>query len=348
MAYFAAQAVISAGLRCKRSSYAAIVRFHLGSGEGMLAEILLSVALIVAAISYIVGLVELLPDMLPITGWVSRIPRIVLLMLLLYPITLISSLAVFGPASAIATAGCYLQAAALVTQLFMGGTTWQLPKVSVWTGVDMAGLVYSMPMICFVYAYHYVLTENLVELKEPTRRRMSVVNLTAVGIMLGCYLPVALAGYLLYSGEGISSNVLAGLAPGSVTALVAKWSIGALLLITYSLFIIPLRQKLEKMAFGGLTDSMIDPRRLAIAGGLNLFVMIMSISLPDLGLANTLAGGCIALIMFFYPGRLMLKAQLDLPFDQRNPLRIIIGSVFVFFGALICVVGLFGNVVFDF
>lgn len=61
MAFFAAQAVANAGLRCRRSSYDAIVRFYFGTYEGIIAEILLAVALLVAAISYIVGLADLLP-----------------------------------------------------------------------------------------------------------------------------------------------------------------------------------------------------------------------------------------------------------------------------------------------
>lgn len=348
MAFFAAQAVVNAGLRSKKSSYGAIVRFYFGPVQGVVAEILLACALIVAAISYIVGLADLLPDMLPFTRCLSRTPRIIALLGGLFPVTLIGSLAAFGPASAIAAAGCYLQALALVAQLFVGGAEWKVPETKVWTSVDMAGLLYSLPMICFVYAFHYVLTETLVELKEPTRMRMALVNLSTVGIMLGCYIPVAVSGYLVYSGEGIGTNVLTGLPDGSPTAFIAKWSIGGLLMITYSLFIIPLRQKLEKMIFGSLTTTTTDPRRIGIAAVLNLFVGIVSVALPDLGLANTLAGGCIALIMFFFPGRLMVRYQLDLPFEQRDPLRIGIGMMFVFFGSLICFIGLFGNMIFNF
>lgn len=286
--------------------------------------------------------------MLPFTKYLARTPRILSVMVCLFPVTLIGTLAAFGPASAIAAAGCYLQALALVAQLFVGDAEWNVPEKKVWTAVDMRGLLYSLPMICFVYAFHYVLTETLVELENPTRLRMALVNLSTVGITLGCYIPVAVSGYLVYSGEGIGTNVLTGLPNGSPTAFIAKWSIGGLLLITYSLFIIPLRQKLEKLIFGELTTEMTDPRRVAIAGGLNVFVAIVSVSLPDLGLANTLAGGCIALIMFFFPGRLMMHYQLDLPFEQRDPLRIGIGMMFVFFGALICFVGMFGNLIFDF
>lgn len=286
--------------------------------------------------------------MLPFTKCLQRTPRILSILIALFPVTLVGSLAAFGPASAIATAGCYLQALALVAQLFVGGAEWKVPDAKVWSSVDMAGLLYSMPMICFVYAFHYVLTETLVELENPTRMRMALVNLSTVGIMLGCYIPVAISGYLVYSGEGIGSNVLTGLPAGSPTAFIAKWSIGGLLLITYSLFIIPLRQKFEVMLFGNLTTVMTDPKRVAIATVLNVFVAVVAVSLPDLGLANTLAGGCIALIMFFFPGRLMVQYQLDLPFDQRDPLRIGIGMIFVFFGALICFIGMFGNMLFNF
>lgn len=61
MAFFAAQAVVNAGLRCKKSSYGDIVRHYFGPVQGTVAEVLLAVALMVAAISYIVGLADLLP-----------------------------------------------------------------------------------------------------------------------------------------------------------------------------------------------------------------------------------------------------------------------------------------------
>lgn len=208
--------------------------------------------------------------------------------------------------------------------------------------------MFSLPMICFVYAFHYVLTDTLAELRNPTRMRMACVNITSVALLLGCYIPVAISGYLVYSGENIPSNALTGLAAGSPTALIAKWSIGALLLITYSLFIIPLRRKFEFILFREITHAVLEPRRLLVAALLNVFVCYVAVSLPDLGLANTLAGGCIALIMFFFPGRLMVRAQLDLPFEERDSMRLAIGGMFVFFGALICFVGLFGGMIFDY
>lgn len=65
MAIQAAQAVVSAGLKTKKSSYSAIVTHYFGPLQGSLAETLLSVALIVSAISYVVGLVDLLPVRFP-------------------------------------------------------------------------------------------------------------------------------------------------------------------------------------------------------------------------------------------------------------------------------------------
>lgn len=61
MAFVSAQAIVNAGLRVGKSSYDDIVRHYFGPVDGMIAEILLAIALIVAAISYIVGLAGLLP-----------------------------------------------------------------------------------------------------------------------------------------------------------------------------------------------------------------------------------------------------------------------------------------------
>lgn len=281
---------------------------------------------------------------MPFISCLSRNTLIFSILVLLFPMTLISSLAAFGAASFFAAAGCYVQALALIVNLAVQ-SDWKVPAESVWVGINPFGVLYSQPMICFVYAFHYVLTDTLTELENPTRMRMTMVNLTTVLIMIGCYVPVAIAGYLAFSGENIQDNLLAQLPTGPVS-IIAKLSIAALLLITYSLFIIPLRRKLEE-ASGGLTAGMKDPKRIVIAGVLLLVVATISVALPNLGLANALAGGCIALVMFFFPGRLMLQSQLDLPLEQRDPLRIGIGGIFIFFGSLICFMGLFGPILID-
>lgn len=61
MAFIAAQSILQAGVVAQKSSYASIVRHFFGDFEGSLTDILLSIALIVAAISYVVGLADLLP-----------------------------------------------------------------------------------------------------------------------------------------------------------------------------------------------------------------------------------------------------------------------------------------------
>lgn len=287
--------------------------------------------------------------MIPWAGALSRSMLILITVLVLYPFTLVGTLAAFGPASALACGGCYLLALSLVVGLFTSSPgEWTAPPLLVWTTVNPSGVIFSLPMICFVYAFHYVLTDSISELEDPTRKRVSNVNLTTVSILFCCYLPVSVAGYLLKSGTNISSNILAGMSSDSVTAVIANWSIGALLLITYSLFIIPLRRKIENITTGRLSSSVVAPSRLLTAAVLNAFICIVSIMLPDLGFANTLAGGCIALIMFFFPGCLMVRLQYSREGRDRSIIQIIFGIIFILFGAVICFVGLFGSLFFDY
>jgi Transmembrane amino acid transporter protein len=90
-----------------------------------------------------------------------------------------------------------------------------------------------------------LLTETLCELKEPTVARMRLVNATTNGVLLGCYLPVSVAGYLIYSGQDVPSNMLSNLRASSLAVQVARLVIGGLLFFTYALFIIPLRRRVE-------------------------------------------------------------------------------------------------------
>lgn len=72
MAFLAAQFVLGAGVICQKSGYAAIIRHYFGPFYGSLMDALLAIALAVAAISYIVGLAELLPvRVLPLPSPIS-------------------------------------------------------------------------------------------------------------------------------------------------------------------------------------------------------------------------------------------------------------------------------------
>lgn len=345
MAVLSSRAVVRAGLRCARSSYADIVRTFFGRAQGAAAEILLALALALAAMSYIVGLAGLLPTILPFTGTVTRNARIAVVLIALFPVTLVSSLASFGPASAAAVFGCYVQAAALLAELMT--SDWTLPSASVLFAVHPAGLLRSLPQVCFVFAFHYVLTDTLAEVVRPTEKRLGLVALSAVGVLLACYVPVAVAGYLTLSGKNIAENLLLSLPNGSPVVSIARWSIALLLFCTYSLFLIPLRRTLEEVCFGRQTGAMLDPRRLAVAGGLMVSVGAVSVSLPSLGLANSVAGGCIAIVMFYFPGALMYRMEMDLPRGERSPVQIGAGVFFMLTGVVVCVMGLFGDLIFD-
>lgn len=61
MAYVASQAIVRAGQVSGKSTYSTIIRHYFGKSQGLVIELLLAIALIVAAISYIVGLADLLP-----------------------------------------------------------------------------------------------------------------------------------------------------------------------------------------------------------------------------------------------------------------------------------------------
>jgi amino acid permease len=75
VSFYAGQAVVDAGVRAKTSSYSAIVADAFGPVAGLAAETLLSVALLVAAISYIVGLADLLPEIIGVAALVGRTAR---------------------------------------------------------------------------------------------------------------------------------------------------------------------------------------------------------------------------------------------------------------------------------
>lgn len=88
--------------------------------------------------------------------------------------------------------------------------------------------------------------------------------------------------------------------------------------------------------------------RAVVAGALNASVALAAVMLPDLGMANALAGGCIALVMLFFPGCFTLKLQLAAPPHARSAAQMAVGALFVCVGVVIGFVGVFGSSLFDF
>mmetsp|Transcript_33398 Transcript_33398/g.131707 ORF Transcript_33398/g.131707 Transcript_33398/m.131707 type:complete len:444 (-) Transcript_33398:1930-3261(-) len=339
MAVLASSSIMHAGFRFKKSSYTKIVAEAFGKKASVVAEVLLCACLFVAAVSYVVGLADLLPDMIGFTSGMPRTLRIFFIYAGLWPITWVGSLSAFGPSSMFACVGCYVQAVALVTAAIFSDI--DVPGPELLFKFNPAGIALSLPMVTFTHAYHYVLTDTFLELKNPSKvRLMSTVWTTGVTLTT-CYLIVAIIGYLLYGGRNVPSNVLTGLGNGSPVIGIATWSIGLLLFATYSLFIIPLRRRLEEILFGRQTRKLNGDRILA-AAVIGALVIIASILLRDLYLANTVAGGCIAIVTFVIPGLFDVYCWKMFKVD-RNLVTIARGVLLLCAGTTAGFIGLFGS-----
>lgn len=331
LAAVAAAAAWSAGVVADagRATGAPALRSIVGASFGMLAgaatDMAVCGALGVAAVSYVCGVVELAPLLLPsLLGGAPRLGLVVATVVALAAPCLAGDLAAFGPSSAIAVGGCYALAAALVLQLVgvlaAGGaaapgdpTVASVAAALVSPRVSPVGIVATLPLMAFPYAFHYVLTDTLGELATPTRARLHEVVRWSVVTLTACYVPFGLTGLLLYAtpgpvsaptaaGAGVPLNVLAGVGDGSVVVTVARAAIAALLALTYPLLIIPLRRRLEAGLWGAAQPA--NGRRVAVAAALSAGVGVASGGLRDLGAANDVAGGAIAVIMFVIPGGL--------------------------------------------
>lgn len=335
--------ILRAGKRTHGDLYYQIVQEEFGNTAGRLAEAMVLLCLFVAAVSYVVGLADLIPDMFPIFEGFSRYGRVFFIMLGLFPLTLISNLSVFGPSSALACIGCYILAFALVVETI---TSFLNHKISFHVGplfaVKPMGILLSLPLVSFTYAYHYVLTDVVCELRAPSMVRLvKTVNATTA-LLYGCYFFVAISGFLLMNGSEVPDDILAGLGSTSLAVLISRWSIALLLFATYSLFIIPLRRRLEELWYGSMTRS-VGRDRLQVALIIAASVGGISAVLPSLGLANAVAGGCIALVMFLFPGLLSMRSGCDTRRGKHDlPTKAAFhnGIAMAFLGIIVCIVGI--------
>lgn len=178
-----------------------------------------------------------------------------------------------------------------------------MPSADLIFSFKPTGILFSLPMIAFTYAYHYVLTDTFMEMKDPTIQRLKATTLSTTVTLSACYILVAISGYCLYGGKNVPSDVLSGFGQGSIVIIIALWSIGLLLFSTYALLVIPLRKRFEVMLYGEQTTHW-NLQRVSIAFGVGFFVVLSAILLKDLSLANAVAGGYVILRLyppFFFP-----------------------------------------------
>eukprot|EP00172_Hildenbrandia_rubra_P003391 Plantae.Rhodophyta-Hildenbrandia_rubra.ctg53962.p1 GENE.Plantae.Rhodophyta-Hildenbrandia_rubra.ctg53962~~Plantae.Rhodophyta-Hildenbrandia_rubra.ctg53962.p1 ORF type:complete len:429 (-),score=18.48 Plantae.Rhodophyta-Hildenbrandia_rubra.ctg53962:355-1641(-) len=353
----AAKAIYDAGRIVNKSSYAGITRSILGGHAGVVAEIMLALSLLFAAITYIVGLADLLPRVFTFTKVISRTGRITLLLFIEFWATLVSDLSVFGPASALVCIGCYILCGAMIFETFELFSVSLSPSLSTrsilsfsnLTSFHPRGFLYSLSITAFVFAYHFIYTDTIHELKDPTPDRAWKLNKLTFAILLGCYIPFSISGYLAGSIHGhIGTNVLKNLGRGSLTVFIARLSITALLIITYPLLVIPLRRRGENLLNRYQWRSSIWQRRYMVNGFLAFSIGLISILLTDLGDANAVAGGCIVTVMYFFPGLFLLK--LNQNGQERDVKKMVfnitLGSALVLVSVTTSILGVFGQALF--
>ncbi|GAB0498562.1 hypothetical protein MMPV_009908 [Pyropia vietnamensis] len=322
---WSAGVVADAGRATGAPALRSIVAATFGVLAGAATDMAVCGALGVAAVSYVCGVVELGPLLFPsLLGWIPRLWLVVGSVVALAGPCLVGDLAVFGPTSAVAVGGCYVLAAALVVQLASvlaageGGAVGDPTVASVAVALvsprfSPVGMVATLPLVAFPYAFHYVLTDTLGELSTPTHQRLHAVVNWSVVTLTACYVPFGLAGMLLYAtpgpvgaltahGAGVPLNVLAGVGNDSAIVTIARAVIAALLVLTYPLLVIPLRRRIEAGVWGSVQSA--GGRRVAVVAALSVGVGALSGGLRDLGAANDVAGGAIAVIMFVVPGGL--------------------------------------------
>ncbi|KAA8496856.1 putative sodium-coupled neutral amino acid transporter 8 [Porphyridium purpureum] len=340
----AAASIIQAGRRCECSSYNGIMSAYFGAFAGHVCESLLALCLALAAMSYIVGLADMLPDMIAATGSISRLPRIIVIMLAVFPLTLVPDMAVFGPASLVACLGCYGLAMGLS---FVLATTPPVHGAKAWSTVflkfDVMAAFQQLPLVTFLYAFHYILTDTLGELANPSASRMSKMIGGTILVQFLCYVVVGVSGLLLVLtlGKSTPDNVLLALGNDSIVVVFARWVLGFLLFATYSLFILPLRNRIEliywKQVQPGLTVA-----RLQICALLAGLIGVSAITLQNLSLANDVAGGCIAVIMLLFPGMLTVKDTFETPSMPlaRRVSQLVVGFCMAALGVLVFAIGI--------
>ena len=347
----AAQAIYEAGRESGKTTYAGIARAVLGIPAGAISEFLIAISLLLAAITYVVGIADLLPLILPPAKLIPRTGRILLILLAEFWPTLISDLSIFGKASAFACAGCYLLAMTMLFQvvsILTGEDNYLSSSSGSLSQFHFRGVLYSLSITAFVYAFHFIYADTIHELKDPTPRRVRKLNLTTFAILACCYVPFTVLGYIAAGTKGhIDANVLTSFGEQSIPAKIARISITLLLLVTYPLLIIPLRRRGEKLLhlIEWVDNDAADP--IVMSGIVAALVGIVASFLTDLGDANAIAGGCLSLVMYLFPGLFLISLERRKESQQDRSLwKILLGSVLVIVSVLASVLGLFGQALF--
>ena len=347
LAILSAQVLSDAGRTVNKDSYKDVAGALLGRQGAAIAGILVSFSLYFAAVSYIVGASEVAPRMFSVLQSVPRAALMAAIVGVEFFAVLVSNLSVFGYASGIACIGCYIQAFVLVVKFFTTSDKLHLPgSLGSLSAFSLEGFLLSLPLASFVFAYHYIYLDIIEELEQNTQSNTWRINRLTLLILWSCYLPFTICSYALVKHTTLGPNVLTSL-DGSWTVFVARFSLVALLILTFPLLAIPLRKRVEKVLVPYLSNLSTFQQGICSSAVLNTVIFATALTFTDLGVANTIAGGCLAIIMFIFPGLFLVVSEEAKSSEQGNTTKNrIFGWFLIAFGVITAFMGLFGSYLF--
>ena len=320
LALASAEVFVAAARRHSQTSYSGVVERAFGRTVGKIALTLVNVCIFVAAVSYIVGIAENLPSLIPVLQSWERWALILLALALTTPATMARDVGVFSFLSGVVCSIVGILAFALFLRsvIMVGGNEddvkGDIGYASVVFGLNIGTwIAKAWPYQTFVYAFHYVIPNILSQLEAPSPARVTVTFRSTILNLVCPYLIFSLAGWFLCHGGlnwPLDPNFLIGASKGDWVVAATTWVITLTLLFTYQLFLIPLRKKVEGRFHCVDSPHVSDGvpiARVVASLSWQLIVFLISILLKDLGAANAVAGGCIGLVMFTFPGALMIE-----------------------------------------
>uniref|UniRef100_A0A7S1XFA0 Amino acid transporter transmembrane domain-containing protein n=1 Tax=Compsopogon caeruleus TaxID=31354 RepID=A0A7S1XFA0_9RHOD len=343
--------LVRGGKRTHADVYAQIVEEEFGGAAATIAELLTLFCLFCAAASHIFTLVEFLSRIqvggLVLMAETSRVTRTALVVVAMFPLTLIANVSWFGLSSIVVCVCCFIALCAMVARMCVSFWLGQLRfNVENLLAVHPAGIFLALPLVSFNFAYHFILTDVLCQLNRPSMIRISTaLSLTTV-TLLALYIPSALTGFVLFGGDNVPASVLDWPQNHTDTLAMTLWPTVLLWIASYPLLTVPLRRSIERLYFSVETEA-ISLRRVTAAVVLSVFAFVMVLVQTDLTLINAVSSGSMALLVYFFPGLLSLRASVDTrkaKYDLESRRSVYIGLTATLMGVIVCFLGILQSI----
>lgn len=233
--------------------------------------------------------------------------------ILLFPTTLIRSLKAVAMLSFVAFVGGVVMLVAVTAYSIEDLLAAGFPALTdlSWSWPSFASFTTAFPILLLIFSIQAGGGVVLATMRDTSEANVRAVSRNAYLLVLAMDAAIGLVAYVAFLDD-VQGNVLLNFSAGNPIAMVARFALLDLVVLSYMIMMIPCKLALIDLFFGK-NEARMEATTLefySVTFGLNILAIIVALGVSDLSLINGLNGAlCTNLVAFVLPPCAFLKIR---------------------------------------